>query len=152
LQRAAKQPPKRQARPVVKEARPPRPAKSPRKLAKAARKPPKAPRKLPKAPRKPPKAKPAKPSKKAAKPPTKPPEKTPLPQIFGANRKEILIPIKGEIRGRILEAEALVRQVLMRGHEASDPSEIGYEYYQLIAQIEKMSPHDIYTLFKSPDL
>lgn len=62
------------------------------------------------------------------------------------------MPIKGEIRERILEAEALVRQAQERGHDATDLSEIGYEYYQLIAAVEAMSPHDIYTLFKSPEL
>ena len=142
--RAAKHPPKPQPRPVVKEARPPRPsklAKPPRKPAKPRGKLPKA--KAPKKPRKPRKRKPTEPKK---------PQKTPLPQIFGKNRDEVLTPIKGEIRARILEAEALVRQAQERGHDATDLSEIGYEYYQLIAAVEAMSPHDIYTLFKSPDL
>jgi hypothetical protein len=129
------------------------------KPSKPAKKPPKAPRKPPKAPKKPPKGKPPKVKKKPAKkplkkPPEKPkkPEKTPLPQIFGKNRHEVLLPLKGEIKSRILEAESLVRQAQERGHDATDLSEIGYEYYQLIAAVENMSPHDIYTLFKSPEL
>jgi hypothetical protein len=39
---------------------------------------------------------------------------------------------------------------LRRGKKATSLSEIGYEYYELIAAIEKMSSHDIYTLFMSP--
>jgi len=70
--------------------------------------------------------------------------------LFGKNRKETLVPIVGEIKDRITEAEALIAQVQARGLKASSISEVGYEYYQLIAAIEKMSPHDIYTLFMSP--
>ena len=32
----------------------------------------------------------------------------------------------------------------------SEISPLGYEYYELIAAMEKMSPHDVYTLFMSP--
>lgn len=103
-----------------------------------------------KKPRKPVIAKPRKPKapKKPEAPPTLP--KTPLPQLFGKNRRETLVPIVGEIQDRLVEAEALVAQVQGRGLKASSISEVGYEYYQLIAAIEKMSPHDIYTLFMSP--
>jgi len=103
--------------------------------------------KKPKAPKKPEPKKPKKPEKPKA-PPI--PPKTPLPQLFGKNRDEILVPIVGDIKARILEAEALIAQVQERGLKASSISEVGYEYYQLIAAIEKMSPHDIYTLFMSP--
>lgn len=139
----------------------PKPRKAPAKVAKPtkpARKPPKAPSKpakprakLPKA--KPPK-KPAKPAKKPAKPAKpKPPKKTPLSQIFGKNRHEVLQRLKGEIKRRVEEAQDAVIQSLERGHEAKDrDEETGLEYYQLIAEVENMSPHDIYTLFKSPEL
>jgi hypothetical protein len=73
-----------------------------------------------------------------------------LPQLFGKNRHEVLVPIRGEIKERVQEAEALIEQARNRGKKATSISEIGYEYYQLIAAIEKMSPHDIYTLFMSP--
>jgi hypothetical protein len=146
VDRRRKKAPKPVKGPKITKPRKPRP-----KIAKPARKPPKAPSKPAKPPKKPPKAKPPKKAKKPAKKPEKP-KKTPLPQIFGKNRHEVLMPIKGEIKARILEAEALVRQAQERGHDATDLSEIGYEYYQLIAAVESMSPHDIYTLFKSPEL
>lgn len=138
----------KKARPpkIAKPSKPPRkPVKPPRKPAKPPKKPPKG--KPPKVKKKPPKKPPKKPEKKPEKP-----KKTPLPQIFGKNRHETLLPLKGEIKARILEAETLVRQAQERGHDATDLSEIGYEYYQLIAAVENMSPHDVYTLFKSPEL
>lgn len=144
----AQKPPVRFAKPSKPVAKPPRkPVKAPPKPVKA-----KPPRKPGKPARKPPKRPPKKPPKKPVKKPAKPPEKVPIPQIFGKNRHEVLTPIKGMIRQRIIEAEALVRQVQERGHDASDLSEIGYEYYQLIASVENMSPHDVYTLFRSPGL
>jgi len=92
--------------------------------------------------------------KKAKKPPVKkappPPPKKPLPQLFGKHRGEVLYPIRGEVKERVQEAEGLIEQARKRGKKATSISEIGYEYYQLIAAIEKMTPHDIYTLFMSP--
>ncbi len=103
----------------------------------------------PKAPRKAKKPEPKKAKPRKPEAPPIPP-KTPLPQLFGKDRKEKLVPFGEEIKARIMEAEALVAQVQERGLKASSISEVGYEYYQLIAAIEKMSPHDIYTLFVSP--
>lgn len=129
---------KKAGKPVSFKAKPKAPPKPSRPVISKPRK--------PKAPKKP-EPKKAKPKKPEA-PPT--PPKTPLPQLFGKDRKERLIPFGEEIKARIMEAEALVAQVQERGLKASSISEVGYEYYQLIAAIEKMSPHDIYTLFVSP--
>ncbi len=136
--------------PKITKPRKPRP-----KIAKPARKPPKAPSKPAKPAKKPPKAKPPKVKKKPKGKPAKvkKPAKTPLPRIFGKHRHELLMRAGKEIRERINEANDLVVQELARGNEARDRDEdTGIEYYQLIAQIENMSPHDIYTLFKSPEL
>jgi hypothetical protein len=120
-----------------------KPRKPPRKPVKPPRKPAKPPKKLPKGKR------PKKPPIGTGRAPLKPP----LPQIFGKNRHELLIRAGREIRARIDEANDHVVVELGLGHEATDrDDDSGFEYYQLIAQIEKMSPHDIYTLFRSPEL
>lgn len=61
-----------------------------------------------------------------------------------------------EDRERIKEAEEAIKEAerQARKHKmpfgATELSPLGYEYYQLIAAVEKMSPHDVYTLFMSP--
>ncbi len=158
-----KAPPRKPAKPVKKA-----PPKKPTKPVKVVVKKPvkKTPPKKPTKPvKKAPPRKPAKPVKKA--PPKKPrkprkPKEPPKPpkvwisQLFGKNRREKIRAITPEDRERIKEAEEAIEE--MRRHTrrqglpfgATEPSPLGYEYYQLIAAVEKMSPHDVYTLFMSP--
>jgi hypothetical protein len=73
-----------------------------------------------------------------------------IDQIYGMRRKEKIRKISAEDKERIKEAEFMVRDLIMKGEGPSDLSALGIQYYELIAAIEKMSPHDIYTLFMSP--
>lgn len=118
------------------------------KPGKPARKPPKAvPRKLVKKPKK-------KPPKEALKLPQ--PPKTFIGQIFGKNRRHLLRPLTREDRKRIKEAKDAIEEAgdyARRNRQRFGPTEkspLGYEWHQLIAAVEKMSPHDVYTLFMSP--
>lgn len=76
--------------------------------------------------------------------------------MFGANRREKIRPITQEDRERIKEAELDIEEVRRQTKRAGLPfgateiSPLGYEYYELIAALEKMSPHDVFTLFMSP--
>jgi hypothetical protein len=73
--------------------------------------------------------------------------------LFGKNRREKIRPITEEDRARIKDAEVAIHEAERqekRKLKPEDISPLGYEYYQLIAAIEKMSAHDVYTLFMSP--
>ena len=162
----AKKPPKAAAKPR----RPPVKAKLPKAAPKPVRlkpgkpqrpKKPKTPPKKRVAPKKPVKTKPVKtPPKKPSKPkkpkaPPKPPKQW-ISQMFGKNRREKIRAITSEDRQRIKDAEESIeetRRQTRKHHLPFGPTEIsplGYEYYELIAAIEKMSAHDVYTLFMSP--
>jgi hypothetical protein len=97
----------------------------------------------------------AKPKKKKVKSVKKPP-KAYISQMFGKSRREKIRPITEEDRERITEAEESIAETKRQTRRVGlpfGPSEIsplGYEYYELIAAMEKMSPHDVYTLFMSP--
>jgi hypothetical protein len=169
---AVKVPPKKKpaVKPVKKVAKPSKSiGKKPgkKKLAAKPVKPsPKKPvkKKLVKKPTKPVKKKPAKkaiPAKpvKKKKPVKKAPPEIPkrrIPQIFGANRREKIRPITQEDRERLKEASLDIEEVRIQTRRLKLPfgpteiSPVGYEYYELIAALEKMSPHDVFTLFMSP--
>jgi hypothetical protein len=120
-------------------------AKAPPKPTKPAK-----PKPLRGKPKKPHGGKPRKPKKPKA--PPKPP-KTWIGQLFGKNRREKIRPITEEDRARIKDAEAAIKEAQRherRKLKPDDISPLGYEYYQLIAAMEKMSSHDVYTLFMSP--
>lgn len=131
--------------------------KPPKKVAKpskpVSKKP--GPKKLAKKPVKPIKKKPVKkkPTKKAK--PVEIPKRR-ITQIFGKSRKEKIRPVTEEDRERIKEALLDIEEVRKQTRKAKLPfgpteiSPLGYEYYELIAALEKMSAHDVYTLFMSP--
>lgn len=152
--------PKKPSKAPPKKPRKAPPKVAPRKPAKAPpKKPSKAPPKVAPKPRKaPPKAPPKKPKKPRKKKPAEPPKppKVWIGQLFGKNRREKIRAITPEDRERIKEAEDAIREAEKQTRRLglpfgpTEPSPLGYEYYQLIAAVEKMSPHDVYTLFMSP--
>lgn len=77
-------------------------------------------------------------------------------QLFGKNRRETIRPVTPEDRQRIKEVEEVIAEAERQARRLrlpfgpTEPSPLGYEYYQLIAGVEKMSAHDVYTLFMSP--
>lgn len=99
---------------------------------------------------------PAKPKpKKPSKAPPKPP-KTFISRLFGKDRHTLARKITSEDEARIKEAVQAIEEAREEARKQKKPfgptviSKYGYEYYELIASIEKMSPHDIYTLMVSP--
>jgi hypothetical protein len=76
--------------------------------------------------------------------------------LFGKNRHEHIRRQTNVDRERIKEAEEAIKEAERQSRRLrlpfgpTEPSPLGYEYYQLIAAVEKMSPHDVYTLFMSP--
>jgi hypothetical protein len=83
----------------------------------------------------------------ATKAKTKP--KPPLPQIFGEGIHDPLVKITPEVKDRINQAGLRVTREVIDGKGPTDRDETGNEYYQLIAEMEHMTSHDIYTLFVS---
>jgi hypothetical protein len=76
-----------------------------------------------------------------------------MDRLFGKNRRHKLRPVTEEDRERIKEAKKTIEDAERNEGKKLKPEDIspvGYEYYQLIAAVEKMSPHDVYTLFMSP--
>jgi hypothetical protein len=75
--------------------------------------------------------------------------KPPLLQVFGEGVRDPIVEVTPEIKARIGHAGLRVTREMIDGHGPTDRDDDGTEYYQLIATMEHMTPHDIYTLFVS---